>query len=506
MKTLLVYPHCPDSFWGFRNALKFIAKKSTEPPLGLLTIAAMLPGTWEKRLVDMNIEPLRAVDLEWADCVFLSAMSIQRNSACEVIERCQRLGIRVIAGGPLFTSEPDAFPGVDHLVLGEAETSLPAFLSDLDAGTPKHLYPAGDWANIVETPIPLWELVKFSQYASMNLQYSRGCPFQCSFCDISVLFGREVRTKSQAQILSEMDKLYSLGWRGEVFLVDDNFIGNKKKLREDILPAITRWMTARGFPFSFYTECSINLADDIPLMQDMIGAGFNKVFIGIESTNEDSLNECNKYTNCKRDILNSIHTIQRFGFEVMGGFIIGFDNDRPSIFDDIIEFIQSSGIITAMVGLLNAPVNTKLYHQMKAEGRLHSEMTGDNTDFSMNFRPKMQPEQLMEGYRRVLNSIYQPEPFYARMRHFLTMKRQPIQHPSLKFCDIMAFFKSVYAIGLTSKERFQYWKMLLWTIFRSPRSFREAVTFAIYGYHFRKITCLTPGLSIMPRVIGSGIE
>ncbi len=487
MNILMVYPHCPDSFWSFRYALRFISKKSSDPPLGLLTVAGILPKEWNKKLVDMNVSTLKNKDILKADYVFISAMSIQETSVWEVIRRCQKLRRKIVAGGPLFTEQPDKFSMIEHLILGEAEITLPQFLSDLQNGNPRPVYHAEGWSDITQTTIPQWDLINMRHYVSMDLQYSRGCPYQCSFCEISILFGNEVRTKGREQIIAELEALYQHGWRRQVFLVDDNFIGNKVKLKTEILPAITTWMEQKGHPFSFYTECSINLADDESLMKQMAAAGFNKVFIGIESVNEDSLAECEKYTNCKRDLVTSVHKIQSFGMEVMGGFIIGFDHDNPSIFNGMIKFIQESGIITAMVGLLNAPFNTKLYKQMLSEGRLKTSMSGDNTDLSMNFKPAMKYEQLVSGYKQVLHNIYSPQPFYQRMRKYLEMNQDTFHKQKVHFNEILAFFKTLFVLGITGKERPYYWRMIFWSIFYKRQVFRQVITYSIYGYHFRKM-------------------
>jgi len=369
MNILMVYPMYPDTFWSFKHALKFVSKKASFPPLGLLTVAAMLPKEWNKKLIDMNVSNLNDEDILWADYVFISAMSIQSGSTDEVIQRCIKLSTKIVAGGPLFTSSSEYYQSVDYLVLNEAEITLPQFLSDLREGKPKQKYTSEDWADITTTPLPLWELISRNNYTSMNLQYSRGCPFDCDFCDITVLYGRKPRTKSREQVLTELDRLFFTKWRGPVFFVDDNFIGNKTKLKNEILPAIIEWNEKRKHPFYFNTEVSINLADDDKLMQLMVKAGFESVFVGIESPNEESLIECNKTQNRNRDLVSSVKKIQQFGLEVQGGFIVGFDNDPPTIFDKLTNFIQESGIVTAMVGLLNAPKGTKLQKRLLKEDR-----------------------------------------------------------------------------------------------------------------------------------------
>jgi radical SAM superfamily enzyme YgiQ (UPF0313 family) len=488
MKILLVSPRVPDTFWSFRHALRFVSKKAGEPPLGLLTVAAMLPAAWQKTLVDLNVRPLSDSEIAGADYVFLSAMSIQEASARTVIERCGQLGTKVVAGGPLFTSRHDEFEGVDHFVLNEAEITLPLFLADLAHSCAQHVYTSTQWADITTTPAPLWELINFRHYASMNIQYSRGCPFDCEFCDITVLYGRTPRTKTIEQILAEMDQLRLLGWQGHVFFVDDNFIGNKSKLKEQVLPGLIQWMDRYNHPFSFSTEASINISDDEELMRLMGQAGFESVFVGIESPNESSLHECRKIPNKNRDLLGSVHAIQRSGIQVFGGFILGFDNDPPSIFNTLIAFIRDSGIITAMVGILNAPRGTRLHQRLVKEGRLLSSSTGDNTDFSLNFIPRMNAEALLDGYEKVVGTIYSPKEYYARVLKFLrTYKPVRRKKARIRARHLIALSKSVVFLGIVGRERLYYWKLFFWSLFRRPVVFPMAITYAIYGFHFRKV-------------------
>ena len=487
MKILLVYPKYPDTFWSLKHALRFISKKATHPPLGLLTVAAMLPKEWEKKLIDMNVGALRDKDLEWADLVFISGMSIQKPSAKEVITRCNSMDTKIVAGGPLFTAGYEEFEDVDYLVLNDAEITLPPFLEDLKNECAGHIYTSDEFPPLEKTPVPLWELINMKAYATMSMQYSRGCPFNCEFCNIPVLYGRKVRTKSKAQIVAELENLHARGWRGDVFLVDDNFIGNKKKLKEEILPAMIEWMESKGHPFSFNTEASIDLSDDEELMQCMVKAGFASVFVGIETPNEESLTECNKVQNRNRDLVACVKKIQGSSLYVTGGFIVGFDNDPPSIFERLSAFVQESGIVAAMVGLLNAPRGTNLYQRLVNEGRLLQDVTGDNTDFSINFIPKMDYGTLMRGYERILKSIYSPEPYYKRVREFLR-DYNPLQKRAFHFqlSHLRALFKSILFLGIIETERVYYWKLFFWSLFKRPHLFYLAHTFAIYGFHFRK--------------------
>ena len=489
MKILFVYPKYPDTFWSFKHILRAISKKAAFTPLGLLTVAAMLPGGWEKRLVDMNVTLLTDDDIRWADYVFVSAMSVQKESAQEVISRSNELGVKIVAGGPLFTTGYDEFEGVDHFVLGEAEATLPPFLRDLENGSPRHLYTSRSRPDMSHTPVPLWSLIDMKKYSSMSLQYSRGCPYDCEFCDIIVLNGHKPRTKTSKQVIDELEAIYNLGWRQGVFIVDDNFIGNKKKLKLETLPAITDWMSKRKYPFDLFTEASINLADDEELMQFMTQAGFNRVFIGIETPNEDSLIECNKYHNQKRDLVASVKKIQNNGLEVQGGFIVGFDSDPLSIFKSQINFIQNSGITTAMVGLLNAPRGTRLYQRLKQENRLLQSISGDNMDGSLNFIPKMDYETLISGYKNILNTIYSPKVYYERVKTFLKeYKPSRIKRPSrLQFYHFKALLNSVWSLGIREKGRRYYWKLFLSTLLKRPRFFPMSIELALYGFHFRKV-------------------
>lgn len=487
MKLLFVYPKIPITYWGFQHALKFVSKKAAFPPLGLLTIAGMIPDNHDKRLVDLNVEKLTDKDLRWADYVFISAMLVQKASVMDIIARCRQLGVKTVAGGPLFTADPETFSMVDHLVLNEGEITLPLFLKDLERNEACHLYTTGDWADIETTPVPQWSLLKVRRYSSFNIQYSRGCPFQCDFCDITTLFGRVPRTKNAGQILRELDAIFSTGWRGTLFFVDDNFISNRKKLMEDILPAIIGWMERHGSPFCFMTEVSVNLADDEPLMALMARAGFNSVFVGIETPDDACLGECQKTQNRNRDLITSVKKIQEAGMEVSGGFIVGFDSDTDTIFARMIKFIQDSGIVTAMVGLLNAPTGSKLYERLQKEGRLENKFTGNNTDFSMNFVPKMDRSTLENGYQHIVKTIYSPKYYYARVTHFLTAYKPQSISESFTPSGVLAFLRSVVRLGILGKERKYYWRLLGWSLKNRPDIFPVAVRFSIYGYHFRKL-------------------
>lgn len=486
MNVLLLYPEFPDTFWSFKHALKFAHKRASSPPLGLLTVAAMLPAEWGRRLVDLNVTRLQEADLVWADIAFISAMAVQRDAARALIARCKAAGIRVVAGGPLFTGESEAFPEVDHLVLNEAELTLPPFLADLEQGRPAHLYRSAEFADIRQSPDPRWELADLRRYAAMSLQYSRGCPYQCDFCNVTALFGHRPRTKSAPQVIAEMDALYARGWRSSIFFVDDNFIGNKRELKRELLPALIGWQRGkRGI--TFYTEASIDLADDPELIEMMVEAGFTRVFIGIETPNEASLGESGKRHNQKRNLVEDVTRLQRAGLQVQGGFIVGFDNDTASIFQKQLEFIQKSGIVTAMVGLLTAIPGTRLYERLRKEGRILGETNGDNVSGLTNIATRMNLETLREGYLSLLRSIYSPDRYYQRVLTFLREYRPPKIRATLDFGYKLAFFHAIYRLGIFGRERVHFWKILLWTVLHRPRLVPDAVTLAIYGYHFRKV-------------------
>jgi radical SAM superfamily enzyme YgiQ (UPF0313 family) len=452
----------------------------------------MLPKEWEKKAIDMNIDRLTDKDIKWADYVFVSAMVAQQKSAMEVVRRCKKLETKVVAGGPYFTTGYGHFDfsEIDHVILDEGEITLPLFLEDLRRGTPQPTYRTTEKAVITESPTPVFSMVNLNKYAQVCVQYSRGCPFNCEFCDIIILDGHVPRTKTKQQMLTEFEAIYDTGYRGSVFVVDDNFISNKKKLKGEILPAIIKWQKEREFPFRLLTEASINLADDDDLLQLMSDAGFSKVFVGIESPNEESLAECNKFMNKKRDLVASVKKIQNYGFEVMGGFIVGFDNDPISIFKSQINFIQKSGIVTAMVGILNAPPQTRLWHRLKQENRILPGGHGDNTDGTTNFIPKMRFDVLMNGYKHIVDTIYAPKQYYERIHTFLSEYRPNVNARrkfKLEGHHIRSFVKSSFVLGIKDSSRIQYWKLFFSTLRKYPRLIGLSISLAVQGLHFRKI-------------------
>jgi radical SAM superfamily enzyme YgiQ (UPF0313 family) len=484
MNALLIYPQFPDTFWGFKHSLKVIRRKASSPPLGLLTVAGMLPEDWKLLLIDMNVSEVSEDDLAWADVALVSAMVLQRDSAREVIARCKARDVTVIAGGPLFASEHGDFDDVDHFVLGEAEESLPGFLKDFGHGKARRIYESHDWADLRKTPVPRWDLVHPRHYSSRNIQYSRGCPHDCDFCSVTELFGHRPRTKDTAQLIAELDSLYDMGWRETVGFVDDNLIGNRKKLAEELLPAIINWRAGKQ-GMAFAAQVTMNLADDEQLMKLMVRAGFNTVFVGIESVDEESLAECNKRQNERRDLLADVRRMQQAGLQVQGGFIVGFDHDTPGVFERMSAFIQESGIAMAMVGMLQAPAGTRLYKRLSGEGRIRRDMSGDNTGGTTNIVPAMGVEPLEQGYRRMMKRLYSPRNYYKRVRTFLRHYRPGRSRARLRWWHILAFLRSFYFLGIVGKERFHYQGLLVWTLFRNPRAFPTAIVLAISGYHLR---------------------
>jgi len=488
LKILFVYPKYPDTFWSFKHALKFISKKAAFPPLGLLTVAAMAPKEWEKKLIDMNISSLKDKDIKWADCVFVSAMITQKESVKEVIERCNKFGIRVIAGGPVFTTGHEEFKGVDHFILGEVEDIFPQFLEDFQKGCAARIYAPDKHPDITRAPIPLWNLINVKDYVSMPIQYSRGCPYDCEFCDIIIMSGHVPRTKNTEQFLQEFDAVYKTGFRGSVFIVDDNFIGNKVKVKQ-MLPEIIQWQKKQGHPFWLLTEASLNLADDKELMQMMVEAGFDRVFVGIETPNEASLVECNKVQNKNQDMVAMIKTIQNHGLQVLGGYIVGFDSDPPSIFEKQINFIQKTGVVVAMVGILDALPKTRLYNRLKAERRLLTASSGDNTDTSISFIPKMGAEILVKGYQKIIQTIYSPKKYYERIITLFEEYRPARKRRRVSFAEFGAFLGSIWHLGIMGKWRtkWYYWKLIIMVCLKYRQFFSEAIALSIYGLHFKKV-------------------
>jgi radical SAM superfamily enzyme YgiQ (UPF0313 family) len=489
MKVLLISPPTPDTFWSFKHVLRFVSKRAAFPPLGLLTVAAMLPSDWQLKLVDLNVCRLTDEDLRWADYVLISAMIVHKTSVSDIVDRCHAFGKPIIAGGPLFTTGHAAFPTIDHFVLGEAEELMPQVVEDMRRGTLQPVYSATSRPDIAGVPIPRWDLIDMRHYVTMSVQFSRGCPFDCEFCDIIVMNGRVPRTKSPAQLVAELEGLRQRGWRDMVFVVDDNFIGNKIQAKA-LLRELIEWRKRTGSRMGFLTEASANLADDPELCSLMVQAGFKKVFVGLETPSTEALQECGKLQNCRRDLTESVQILQRAGLDVMGGFIVGFDSDPSDIFKRQFDFIQRSGVVTAMVGLLTALPETRLYRRLLQEGRLDGESTGNNTQASLNFRPALSREFLINGYRELMRKLYEPRHYYQRIRTFLDQKKSDVQRGRLSRSDLQAFLKSLWLLGVWHRGRLAYWRFFLATLLRRPRHFPKALELAILGHHFRRVARL----------------
>jgi radical SAM superfamily enzyme YgiQ (UPF0313 family) len=486
MNALLVYPEWPDTYWSFRHALPFQGKRSAYPPLGLLTIAALLPAHWAKRLVDTNVCALTDSDLEWADVALVSAMLVQKENLLVILARCRAHGICTVVGGPIASGFGELHRYADHVVIGEAEELIAPLAEDLERGIAKPQYRASEMPSLDRSPLPDLSLINTRHYSSMAIQYSRGCPFNCEFCDIIEIYGRKPRTKSVAQVITELEQLYRHKWRGSVFLVDDNFIGNKKNVKQ-LLPAMAEWNDRHRQPFTFFTEASVNLADDPELLAMMKDAGFIRVFLGIETPVEASLREAHKVQNIHRSLLDSVRCIQQYGIEVMAGFIVGFDSDPEDVFDRQVEFIQESAIPIAMVGLLQALPGTQLYRRLGREGRLVFDANGNNIECNLSFIPTMSAQRLLDGYRSILKRIYAPDAYYERVRRFLDR-----YHPTIRMrrslSDYLALCRSVVKQGILGDARASYWKFLIDAATRYHHAFGAAVTLAIMGYHFYVVT------------------
>jgi len=486
MNALLIYPEWPDTYWSFKHALPFEGKRSLYPPLGLLTVAPLLPKHWNKRLVDTNIRRLTDADLKWADVALLSGMLVHKKDLLALLARCKASGLRTVIGGPVTSSVEELPQHADHVVVGEAEDLIRELAEDLESGRAKPLYKAAQLPGLDTTPLPDLSLMNPRHYSSMAIQYSRGCPFTCEFCDIIEIYGHRPRTKSPDQMVAELDQLCQRNWRGSVFIVDDNFIGNKKKVKE-LLPTLAEWNRRQRNPLTFFTEASLNLADDAELLQMMKDASFDRVFLGIETPVEASLKEATKYQNTHRSLMESVRRIQSYGMEVMAGFIVGFDNDPDDIFDRQVEFIQESAIPLAMVGLLLALPGTQLYRRLMKEGRIVDEGHGNNMDLRLNFIPKMDVQRLVEGYRSILARIYQPDAYYERVLRFLERYR-PSARRHTAFSDYLALARSVIKQGVLSQDRASYWKFVLQAATRCRHTFDRAITLAIIGYHLQTLT------------------
>jgi radical SAM superfamily enzyme YgiQ (UPF0313 family) len=492
-KVLLVYPEFPETFWSFKGSLGFVGKKANFPPLSLLTVAALLPERYEARVVDMNVRPLDQAELDWADIVFASAMLVQKDSLKRLVERVKGSGKPIVAGGPYPTQCREEIAGVDHFVLNEAEITLPAFIAELEAGRAKSVYESEERPDLALTPRPRYDLIDIRPYSSLMLQYSRGCPNDCEFCDIIELFGRKPRVKSPEQFVGEIESLYRLGHRGGIFIVDDNFIGNRAAVKE-VLREIIAWQEAHGRPFTFSTEASIDLAKDDELLDLMEGAGFTMTFVGIETPVVESLVSASKRANIGISLQDSVRKIQERGIEVTAGFIIGFDTDPEDIAERQIAFIQESGIATAMVGLLSALPKTALHRRLAAEGRILGESSGDNThELRLDFVPKMDASKLIDAYAEVLTTIYDPRRYFERCDVLLS--RLPRRSKAGAAVAVeRSLLENVRAAATSfARQAFSsygrhYLRFLATTLVRRPWALAKGIEKAIHGYSLIEIT------------------
>jgi radical SAM superfamily enzyme YgiQ (UPF0313 family) len=490
----MVYPEFRSaSFWNYRDACALLDAKYPAAPLGLITVAAMLPPSWEVRLIDRNVEPLEDRDLAWADYVFTGGMMPQQRDCVELIRRLREMGKTVVVGGPDATSSPRIYAEANHLILGEAEVTFPQFLADLERGAARAVYQDSAKANVATSPTPRFDLLKFERYNHIGIQWCRGCPFNCEFCDIIELFGRVPRAKTPEQILKELDRLYQLGYRGHVDLVDDNFIGNKKLVKQ-FLPVLKEWLAARDWPFEFTTEASVNLADDDELMRLMKEVGFFAIFVGIESPDEETLYAMQKRQNTRRSIVESVEKFYRAGFFVNAGFIIGFDTERGSVARGIAECIEATAIPAAMVGLLYALPNTQLTRRLTAEGRLHPDADvqpagdGDQCTAGINYNPCRPRADILRDYLQVIETVYAPERYFsrvARVGRVLDSSRRRYR-PSLGRWarEVRGFLRMAGRLGVRGRSRGPFWRAFLGSLIRNPRSIRYVGALCGLYVHF----------------------
>lgn len=465
MRVLLIYPLFPKSFWSFEKILELINRKVMLPPLGLVTVAAILPQEWEYKLVDRNIRTVTEAEWEWADLVILSAMIVQKEDLHEQIREAKRRHKLVACGGPYPTALPQEQldSGVDFLILDEGEITLPMFVDAVKSGETKGIFRAdGNKPDVTITPIPRFDLLEMGSYESMSVQFSRGCPFQCEFCDIIVLYGRKPRTKAPGQLLAELDYLYNLGWRDPVFMVDDNFIGNKRNVKL-LLKELKVWQAERQYPFKFTTEASVNLAEDQELMQLMVDCNFRSVFLGIETPDEDSLELTHKYQNNRNPLNEAVEKIIRSGLRVMAGFIIGFDGEKKGAGDRIANFVEETTIPTAMFSMLQVLPNTALWHRLKKEGRLLDKGANINQVTLTNFIPTRPIEDIAREYVEAFWQLYDYEKFLDRTyRHFLIMgaptTKSAAKMPS--WIELRALLTIFWRQGIKRKTRWKFWHHL----------------------------------------------
>lgn len=490
INVLLIWPKFPPSFWGFEGVLKMLPEAAMTPPLGLITVAALCPASWSLRLMDHAFDEIGDADYQWADLVMVSSMHAQRVDTQAVLARARALGKRTFIGGPWASSEPDKLRHLaDHVLVGEAEEIFASIASDLEQGTAQAVYTASHKPDMSRSPIPRFDLLRRHMYTSMPVQFSRGCPFQCDFCDIITIYGRKPRMKSPAQLIAELDTLRELGWRNEVFIVDDNFIGNSKNALQ-LARELAVWGERNGRVFSFYTEASVDLADRPELMAAMVEANFMYVFLGIESPSAEALSSSKKFQNLRKDSLDQIRTIQENGLWVLGGFIVGFDSDDETIFERQREFIERAGITWAMAGMLQAPPTTPLYDRMRREGRLFEDSEGTSNFSAPNFETRMPVAALMNGLSGLLADLYTPEAYFQRAWRSLQLwNTRPVQKPPdlpMSY-NLRLLARSMWTQGVRSSYQWAYWKFL-WRVMRSylnhPAKLWMGSMILLAGHHF----------------------
>ena len=476
MRVLLLYPQFPITFWSLHGALELLGRKVLLPPLGLITVAALLPERWELRLVDTNIRPVSLQDWAWADLVIASAMLVQRHHLAQLIRSAKEHQLPVAVGGPFATSTPDAaeLKEADYLILDEGEITIPLFLKALERGQKQGLFKAsGERPDVQTSPIPRFDLLDQQHYSLMAVQFSRGCPYQCEFCDIIVLYGRKPRTKEPSQLLAEFDCLYRLGWRGEIFLVDDNFIGNKRNVKR-LLPVLKNWQRIHNWPFSFTTEASLDLAQDEELMIAMAMAGFKRVFLGIETPDQNSLKLTHKDQNTRHPLDQAVVDITAHGLEVMAGFILGFDGETSGAGDRIVQFIERTGIPLAMVGILIALPNTALWDRLQKEGRLLESSDGFDQGVQthlLNFRTQRPMPEIAGEFLEAFSALYDPHAYLERVYRYccaLDAGRRRIssdQRQGRNWNQGSVLLRGLTILcwrqGLRRKTRWLFWKRLI---------------------------------------------
>jgi len=490
IKVLMVWPSFPPSFWGFEGVLEMIPERAMTPPLGLITVAALCPATWQIRLIDHAFEELRDTDLQWADLVMVSAMHAQRADALATLARARSMGRRTFVGGPWASTDPEAVLQVaDHVMVGEAEEAFPGIAAALENGTAHALYRIVDKPDMTRSPVPRFDLLHREKYTSMPIQFSRGCPFQCEFCDIITIYGRRPRAKTPTQVIRELDVLRGLGWRNEVFIVDDNFIGNHAQALQ-LSRELIEWQKLHQQPFSFYTEASIDLASRTELMNAMVAANFMYVFIGIETPSAEALKESRKFQNLRKNNVEQVRIIQDAGLWVLAGFIVGFDSDDETIFARQQAFIELTAIPWAMAGILMAPPTTALFDRMKREGRLIEDSQSIMQFGLPNFRTILPLPILLRGLSTLLEGLYQPDAFFERSYNSLKVwNPKPTQKPpnlGMTY-NLRCLFASIWCQGIRSSYRSSYWKFLyrmVSSFWRSPAKLWLGFTMLLSAHHF----------------------